>query len=102
VALITSPFLLENLIGACIDAAMPRVDDTRSMTITAERGADGAVIRLQHLAGIGEPDIDLGGEKAGVRAMLAMLGGRLSADGGRGELVLEISNGVGPDSGSQP
>jgi signal transduction histidine kinase len=102
VALITSPFLLEGLIGACIDAAMPRIDDSRIMTIAAEPGADGAILRFQNLAGIEDADIELGGEGAGARALLEMLGGRLSADGRRGELVLEISNRVGPDSGSQP
>ncbi len=49
VSVITSPFLLQDLIGACIDAALPRVDDSRIMTITAESSADGAMIRFQHL-----------------------------------------------------
>ncbi len=102
VSLITSPFLLEGLIGACIDAAMPRVDDSRIMTIAAESRSDGAVIRFQNLAGISESDTDLGGNGTGARAILTMLGGRVSADGRHGELVLELTNQEERDGGSQP
>jgi nitrogen fixation/metabolism regulation signal transduction histidine kinase len=102
VSLITSPFLLQDLIGACINAALPRVDDSRIMTIAAESRSDGAVIRFQHLAGISESDTALGGEGTGARTILAMLGGRLSADRRRGELVLEVKNHEEREGGSQP
>jgi len=102
VSLITSPFLLQDLIGACIDLSIPRVDESRIVTIVAESCPGGAVIRFRHLAGIGESDIDLGGNREGARAILAMLGGRLSADGRRGELVLELTNQDERDVGSQP
>jgi len=102
VSLITSPFLLQGLIGACINLSMPRVDDSRIMTIAAESCSDGAVIRFQHLAGISESDTDLGGNGAGARAILAMLGGRVSADGRHGELVLELTNQEEREGGSQP
>ncbi len=102
VSVITSPFLLQDLIGACIDAALPRVDDSRIMKITAESRADGAKIRFQNLAGIEDSDTDLGGEGGGARAVLAMLGGHLSMDRRRGELILEIQNDEERDSGSQP
>ncbi len=102
VLLVTSPFLLQDLVGACIDAALPRVDDSRIMTIAAESHPDGAVIRFQHLAGISESDGALGGEGTGGRTIMAMLGGRLSADSRRGELVLEVKNQEERDSGSQP
>lgn len=101
VSVITSPFLLAALIGACIDAAIPKVDDSAVLAIAAEAVADGATIRFQNLAGIEDSDLEFGGQDTGARAMLAVLGGRLAADGRRGELVLEIRNCVGPDGGSQ-
>lgn len=101
VSVITSPFLLAALIGACIDVAMPRVDDSRIMTIAAGAIADGAAIRFQNLTGIEESDLEFGGQDTGARAMLEMLGGRLAADRQLGEFVLEISNCAGPDGGSQ-
>jgi len=101
VSVITSPFLLAALIGGCVDAAIPKVDDSAVLTINAEAVADGATIRLQNLAGIEDSDVELGGQDSGARAMLEMLGGRLVADGRRGELVLEIRNCVGPDGGRQ-
>jgi len=101
VSVITSPFLLAALIGACIDAAIPKVDDSATMTITAEVVTDGATIRLRNLTGVEDSDVDLGGQDTGARAMLEMLGGRLAADRQRGEFVLEISNCAGPDGGSQ-
>ncbi len=102
VSLITRPFLLQDLIGVCIDAALPRVDDSRILTITAESLADGAKICFLHLAGIEDSDTDLGGEGGGSRSMLTMLGGRLLMDRQRGELILEIQNDEECDCGSQP
>ena len=101
VSVITSPFLLEDLIGACIDAALPRVDASRIMAIATEPSADGAIVRFQHLEGIDDSDVQLGGEDTGARAMLTMLGGRLAADSQRGELVLEVRHCERYDSGSQ-
>ena len=101
VSVITSPFLLEDLIGACIDAALPRVDASRIMAIATEPSADGAIVRFQHLEGIDDSDARLGGEDTGARAMLTMLGGRLAADSQRGELVLEVRHCERYDSGSQ-
>ena len=102
VSVITCPFLLEDLIGACIDAALPRVDDSRVLTIVAASSTDGAVVRFQNLAGIDDSDAELGGEGAGVRAVLAMIGGRVLADCGRGEFVLEVGNCERCETGSQP
>jgi nitrogen fixation/metabolism regulation signal transduction histidine kinase len=102
VSLVTSPFLLQDLIGACINAALPRVDEKRIMTIAAESCTDGAVIRFQHLTGISESDVALGGEGAGARTILAILGGRLSAESRRGELVLEVNHHEERECRSQP
>jgi len=102
VSVITSPFLLEDLIGACLNVALLRVDGTRTVMIVAEPSADGAVVRFQNLVGIDDSDVNLGGEAAGVRAILSMLGGRVSADGGSRELVLEIGNCQRCETGSEP
>jgi len=101
VSVITSPFLLEDLIGACIDVALPRVDATRTMAIASESSSDGAIVRFQHLEGVDDSDTQLGGEHSGFHAMLAMLGGRVVADCRRGELVLEIRSCEQSESGSQ-
>ncbi len=100
VSVITSPYLLEALIGACIKVALTRVDETRMIGIVAEPSAGGAVVRFQNLEGVEDFDAELGGESGGVRAVLAMLGGRVSADGPSGELVLEISNRERCETGS--
>jgi len=102
VSVISSPFLLEDLIGACLDVALRRVDETRIVTVVAEPSAAGAVIRFRNLDGIDDSDVALGGETVGVRAILAMLGGRVSADCRNGELVLEVGNCERCETGSQP
>lgn len=90
VSVITHPFLLEDLIGACIDAALPRVDGSRILEIASEPSGDGAIVRFRHLEGVNDSDIQLGGEASGARAMLAVLGGRMTADRERGEIVFEV------------
>jgi len=101
ITVISSPFLLQDLIGACLNVALARVDDTRVVAIAAGTGTDGAVVRFQNLAAIDDADVELGGDAAGVRAILTMLGCRVSADRHVGELVLEIGNRERCDTGSQ-
>jgi len=101
VSVFTSPFLLEDVIGACLNVALVRVDETRIIKIVAEPSANGAVIRFQNLAGIDDCDVELGGDAAGVRAILTMLDGRVAADGRNGELVLEVGNREPYETGSQ-
>jgi len=92
VSVSTNPFLLEFLVGACIDAALPRVDASRTMAISSEPGADGVILRFQHLEGVDGPDAEFGGDDSGVRAALTVLGGRVAADRQRGEFVLEVED----------
>jgi C4-dicarboxylate-specific signal transduction histidine kinase len=101
VSVVTSPFLLEDLIGACLNVALVRVDESRTIKIVAGPSTDGAVVRFQNLAGIDDSDVELGGEIAGVRVILGMLGGRVAADGRNGELVLEVGNRERYETGSQ-
>ena len=101
VSVTTNPFLLVNLIGACIDTALPRVDGSRILAIASEPSDDGAIVRFQHLEGVNDSDVQLGGEDSGLHAMLAMLGGRVVADCRRGELVLEVRSCEQSESGSQ-
>lgn len=90
VSVTTNPFLLVDLIGACIDAALPRVDGSRLLAIASEPGGDGAIVRFRHLEGIDDSDVQLGGEASGARAMLAVLGGRMTVDRERGEIIFEV------------
>jgi hypothetical protein len=98
--LTTNPFLLEGLLGACIDAALPRVDASRILAIASEPSSDGTVIRFRHLDGVQDSDVQLGGERSGARAMLAALGGRIFADRHRDEIVFEVRDRERADSGS--
>jgi signal transduction histidine kinase len=100
VSVTTNPFLLVDLIGACIDAALPRVDGSRLLAIASELGGDGAIVRFRNLEGVDDSDVQLGGEASGTRAMLAVLGGRTTVDHERGEIILEISDGERRGSGS--
>ena len=97
----TNPFLLVCLVGACIDAALLRVDASRNLAISSEPSDDGVILRFQHLEGVDDSDAEFGGEDSGTRAMVAMLGGRVAADRRRGELVLEVEDHEWCDSGSQ-
>jgi hypothetical protein len=96
----THPFLLEGLLGACIDAALPRVGASRILTVASDNSADGAVIRFRHLEGLQESDVRLGGETSGARAMLTVIGGRILADRQLGEIVFEVRDCDRTDSGS--
>ena len=93
VVVMTNPFLLADLIGVCIDAALPRVDGSRLLAITSESGGDVAVIRFRHLEGIDDTDVELGGAASGARAMLEVLGGRVTVDRERGEIIFEVGDG---------
>ena len=92
VSVISNPFLLEGLIGACIDAALPRVDGSHILAIASEPGANGAIVRFRNLEGVSDSDAELGEEDSGARAMLAVLGGRMTADRERGEIIFEVSD----------
>lgn len=101
VSVSSNPLLLECLVGACIDIALPRVDASRNMAISSEPGGDGVILRFQHLEGVDDSDVEFGGEDSGARAVLTVLGGRLEADCQRGELVLEVKDHGPSNSGSQ-
>jgi len=92
VSVMTNPFLLADLIGACIDAALPRVDGSCLLAIASEPDGNGAIVRFQHLEGLDDSDVQLGGEASGARAMLAVLGGRMAVDRERGEIIFEVSD----------
>lgn len=101
VSVVTSPYLLEDLIGACIDAGLAHVDETRTIAIVAEQSANGAVVRLQNLAGIDDSVAELDAGRPGIGAILKMLGGRVTANARSGELVLEVGNRELCETGSQ-
>jgi signal transduction histidine kinase len=86
----TNPFLLADLIGACVDAALPRVDGSRTLAITSEPSGDGAIVRFRHLDEVDDSDVQFGGEASGVRAMLEVLAGQVKVDRHRGEIIFEI------------
>lgn len=98
----TNPFLLQNLIGACIDIAIPHVDDSRVLTMTAEHTEDGAILRFRNLACADDLDIGFGGLDSGIGTISTILGARLAVSDLRSELVLTIKNCELRDNGSQP
>lgn len=97
----TNPFLLENLIGACIDIAIPRIDDSRILTIAAERTDDGGIVRFQNLERVDDSDLGLGGDDSGIGIISAILGASIATSNDGRDLVLTIRNFESHDSGSQ-
>jgi signal transduction histidine kinase len=101
VPLRTNPFLLVNAIGLCLGMAVAKVDESRALTVVTERAEHGAVIRLHRVLAAAIDDAELERACPMLGALLQMLGGRLSVDRERDELVLEIDDQPSKDSGSQ-
>jgi len=98
----TNPFLLENLIGVCIDIAIPRIDDSHTLTIATERTDDGGIIRFQHLDRVDDSDLRFGARDSAIGTISTILGASLATSNHRRDLVLTIRNLESHDSGSQP
>ncbi len=97
----TNPFLLENLIGTCINIAIPRIDDSRTLIIAAERTDDGSIVRFQNLEKVEDSDLGLGSDDSGTQTISAILGASIATSNNRRDLVLTIRNFESHDSGSQ-
>jgi signal transduction histidine kinase len=101
VSVTSNPILLENLVSVCIDVAIARVDAARALEITVEPGAQGAVVRFRRLSDLANTDELVDRRGPGPRALMAIVGARLTADDRGGELVLEINNHTDHESGSR-
>jgi C4-dicarboxylate-specific signal transduction histidine kinase len=98
----TDPFLLENLISVCFDIAIPRVDDSHTLTIATERIDDGGIVRFQHLERVDDFDLRFGARNSAIGTISTILGASLATSNHRRDLVLTIRNLESHDSGSQP
>ncbi len=85
----TSPYLLTNAIGLCLEIALARVGDFRTITVQIERTELFVSLRFRGLADSGrDPALEL--ETPGAAALLEVLGAELASDDQGGDLVLEI------------
>lgn len=93
VALTTSPFMLETLVGRGLDIALARVEDGGTVIVGAEASDELVTLTFSGLTGVNEP-IEPPEAAQEVAALLEWLGARFRSAPDGTELVLEI-----PDSG---
>ena len=100
VAVVTSPFVLENLIMRCLDFGMAAVDHGKKLKLSAETTGNGALIRFAGIgetAGEGLPPFPSAIDGALARQLTAAL--RL--DRGAGEMVLVLPKDIHSKKGEK-
>ena len=93
VPLKTMPFLLQNLLWLCISFAMEVVDGDKKINLLAEKTVQGARIIFSNLNGMEKISEDhfLSYKE---KALLNVLGGQIFLIHDKGELILEVPDGV--------
>ncbi len=89
IPVVTHPFYLENLIWQCLDFSMDVSGEDKTVELSAERTANGAVIRFSDLKGLtGDQTKNFPTEKE--ESLVNVLRARLIVDGEAGEIVLTL------------
>ena len=89
VAITSSPFFLETLIGRGIGIALSRVDEARTVVIGVKATREGLVVRFGGLGDLTEP-IEFPEKNQDVPALLEFLGARYRSEPDGTALLLEI------------